>query len=71
MGMPWTTTALVFLVGSPIAGAIVNMETVNFVGAGAEWCVYADWSRAAGCTMSHVIERTKRTGTYLTKAERR
>ena len=32
MGMPWPTTALVFFIGSPIAGAIVNMETVNLVG---------------------------------------
>ena len=32
MGMSWPTTALAFLIGSPVTGAIVNLETVNLVG---------------------------------------
>ncbi|OCL12332.1 MFS transporter, MCP family, solute carrier family 16, member 10 [Glonium stellatum] len=32
MGMSWPTTALAFLIGTPIAGAIVNLETANLVG---------------------------------------
>ncbi|KUJ20846.1 MFS transporter, MCP family, solute carrier family 16, member 10 [Mollisia scopiformis] len=32
MGLSWTTSALSFLIGTPVAGAIINLQTANFLG---------------------------------------
>ncbi|CZR54738.1 related to monocarboxylate transporter [Phialocephala subalpina] len=32
MGLSWTTSALSLLIGSPVAGAIIDLQTVNFLG---------------------------------------
>jgi len=32
MGLSWTSSAISFLVGAPVAGALINIQTANFIG---------------------------------------
>lgn len=32
MGLSWTTSALSILIGTPVAGAVIDLQTVNFLG---------------------------------------
>ncbi|KAI1419988.1 MFS transporter, MCP family, solute carrier family 16, member 10 [Xylaria sp. FL1777] len=32
MGLSWTSSAISFLVGSPVAGALIDIQTANFIG---------------------------------------
>ncbi|KAI0965692.1 MFS transporter, MCP family, solute carrier family 16, member 10 [Xylaria arbuscula] len=33
MGLSWTSSAISFLVGAPVAGALINIQTADFIGA--------------------------------------